>query len=160
MHKHALLSIIVILFCALIFSGVGLYRFANNNLSEAPEIKVLNESQNNLDKSNKKKDWVGELANMPKTEYILPTNQIYIHYSYPIQSDTKTAYELIVDKSDIYSMFCIKQTLYNENVDFTIVKDGNLNKVFLNTSDSKLLQDIILKLKSYDINSNVIEVKI
>ena len=66
----------------------------------------------------------------------------------------------MIDKNDIYSMFCLMQTLRNSEVDFTVVRDGAKSQIFLNTQDSRLLQNIILQLRVYDIHSSVREVKL
>ena len=44
----------------------------------------------------------------------------------------------MIDKNDIYSMFCLMQTLRNSEVDFTVVKDGTKSQIFLNTSRLKV----------------------
>nr|WP_315520519.1 hypothetical protein [uncultured Campylobacter sp.] len=140
--------------------GIYLVKFASVNFSQIPENNITNE-QNITKNTASSENWINELATIKKKDYVLPVNEIFIEYNRPkIEKPKITAYELMIDKNDIYSMFCLMQTLRNSEVDFTVVKDGAKSQIFLNTQDSKLLQNIILQLRVYDIHSSVREVKL
>ena len=160
MGRRTLLLVVVLLFVMLGLVGVYLVKFASVNFSQIPENNITNER--NITKNTAGSEtWINELATMKKKDYVLPVNEIFIEYNRPkIEKPKITAYELLIDKNDIYSMFCLMQTLRNSEVDFTVVKDGAKSQIFLNTQDSKLLQNIILQLRVYDIHSSVREVKL
>lgn len=160
MGRRALLLVVVLLFVMLGLVGVYLVKFASVNFSQTTEKNMTNE-QNITKNTAGSENWINELATIKKKDYVLPVNEIFIEYNRPkIEKPKITAYELLIDKNDIYSMFCLMQTLRNSEVDFTVVKDGAKSQIFLNTQDSKLLQNIILQLRVYDIHSSVREVKL
>ncbi|MGP1359288.1 hypothetical protein [Campylobacter sp.] len=160
MGRRTLLLVVVLLFVILGLVGIYLVKFASVNFSQIPENNITNE-QNITKNTAGSENWINELATIKKKDYVLPVNEIFIEYNRPkIEKPKITAYELMIDKNDIYSMFCLMQTLRNSEVDFTVVKDGAKSQIFLNTQDSKLLQNIILQLRVYDIHSSVREVKL
>ena len=160
MGRRTLLLVVVLLFVMLGLVGVYLVKFASVNFSQTTEKNMTNE-QNITKNTAGSENWINELATIKKKDYVLPVNEIFIEYNRPkIEKPKITAYELMIDKNDIYSMFCLMQTLRSSEVDFTVVKDGAKSQIFLNTQDSKLLQNIILELRVYDIHSSVREVKL
>ena len=160
MGRRTLLLVVVLLFVMLGLVGVYLVKFASVNFSQTTERNIT--SEQNITKSTAgSENWINELATIKKKDYVLPVNEIFIEYNRPkIEKPKITAYELMIDKNDIYSMFCLMQTLRNSEVDFTVVRDGTKSQIFLNTQDSRLLQNIILQLRDYDIHSSVREVKL
>lgn len=160
MGRRTLLLVVVLLFVMLGLVGVYLVKFASVNFSQTTERNIT--SEQNITKSTAgSENWINELATIKKKDYVLPVNEIFIEYNRPkIEKPKITAYELMIDKNDIYSMFCLMQTLRNSEVDFTVVRDGAKSQIFLNTQDSRLLQNIILQLRVYDIHSSVREVKL
>lgn len=160
MGRRTLLLVVVLLFVMLGLVGVYLVKFASVNFSQTTEKNITSE-QNITKNTAGSENWINELATIKKKDYILPVNEIFIEYNRPkIEKPKITAYELLIDKNDIYSMFCLMQTLRNSEVDFTVVRDGAKSQIFLNTQDSRLLQNIILQLRVYDIHSSVREVKL
>ena len=160
MGRRTLLLVVVLLFVILGLVGIYLVKFASVNFSQTTEKNITSE-QNITKNTAGSENWINELATIKKKDYVLPVNEIFIEYNRPkIEKPKITAYELMIDKNDIYSMFCLMQTLRNSEVDFTVVKDGAKSQIFLNTQDSKLLQNIILQLRVYDIHSSVREVKL
>ena len=160
MGRRTLLLVVVLLFVILGLVGIYLVKFASVNFSQIPENNITNE-QNITKNTAGSENWINELATIKKKDYVLPVNEIFIEYNRPkIEKPKITAYELLIDKNDIYSMFCLMQTLRSSEVDFTVVRDGAKSQIFLNTQDSRLLQNIILQLRVYDIHSSVREVKL
>ena len=160
MGRRTLLLVVVLLFVILGLVGVYLVKFASVNFSQTTEKNMTSE-QNITKNTAGSENWINELATIKKKDYVLPVNEIFIEYNRPkIEKPKITAYELLIDKNDIYSMFCLMQTLRNSEVDFTVVRDGAKSQIFLNTQDSRLLQNIILQLRVYDIHSSVREVKL
>ena len=160
MGRRTLLLVVVLLFVMLGLVGIYLVKFASVNFSQTTEKNITSE-QNITKNTAGSENWINELATIKKKDYVLPVNEIFIEYNRPkIEKPKITAYELLIDKNDIYSMFCLMQTLRNSEVDFTVVRDGAKSQIFLNTQDSRLLQNIILQLRVYNIHSSVREVKL
>ena len=160
MGRRTLLLVVVLLFVMLGLVGIYLVKFASVNFSQTTEKNITSE-QNITKNTAGSENWINELATIKKKDYVLPVNEIFIEYNRPkIEKPKITVYELMIDKNDIYSMFCLMQTLRNSEVDFTVVRDGAKSQIFLNTQDSRLLQNIILQLRVYDIHSSVREVKL
>ncbi|MCR4942668.1 MAG: hypothetical protein K5978_07760 [Campylobacter sp.] len=160
MGKKTLLAVVLLLLLSVGMISVFLYDYADIGL-----LTTATDSENtdtNATKSTKQenKTWLKSLAKLGKKDYILPVNEIHIEYKRKNTNTGKTAYELRINKNDVYSMFCLTQVLNKSNVDFTIIKDSVKSQIFLNTQDSELLQKIILELRKYNINSSVTEVKI
>lgn len=159
MKKYTLLVVVALLLLMLGVIAVALFKFANQT---NPEPLLTENFTENLNETNvnQNKSWMRELASVAKKDYSLAANEIYIEYARPIKEQSKTAYQLNINKNDIYSMFCVTQTLRNANVDFMVVKDGVQSLIFLNTTDSEILSKIITELRNFNIQSNVTEVRL
>lgn len=137
-----------------------LWRYANANLAQG-DLSGETLQQTEIKNENKQVNlWVNELANLPQKEYILATNEIFIEFKDKAIPKTKSVYQLIIDKDDIYSMFCLAQTLKGISVDFTVVKQNSTNLIYLNTQDQNVLNHVINELKTYDIHSSIKEIKL
>ncbi len=137
-----------------------LWRYANANLAQG-DLGNETIQQTEIKNENKQVNlWVNELANLPQKEYILATNEIFIEFKDKAIPKTKSVYQLIIDKDDIYSMFCLSQTLDSVSVDFSIVKQNSTNLIYLNTQDKDVLNRIINELKTYDIHSSIKEIRL
>ena len=151
----------VFLFIFVCVCGALLYRYADVNLKEpAPaELKISqNGEERNL--TARQTSWVGEMANLAPKNYALASNEIFIEFKDESKTVTKTAYQLVIDKNDIYSMFCLTQTLKNIPVDFSVVKENSQNLIYINTQDNGVLDRVINELKAYDIHSTFKEIKL
>lgn len=161
MGRHALLAIITILLISLGACGFMLYRYAS---AGAFEVARDFDDETGFDKAqdtNSSAGWVGQLANVKKPNFTLPVNEIFIEFKRETKAQkAKEAYLLLIDKNDIYSLFCVREVLGGTGVDFTIVKDALKSQIYLNTKDNKLLERIINELKNYDIHSKVKEVRL
>lgn len=137
-----------------------LWRYANANLAQG-DLSNETIQQTEIKNENKQVNlWVNELANLPQKEYILATNEIFIEFKDKAIPKTKSVYQLIIDKDDIYSMFCLSQTLDSVSVDFSIVKQNSTNLIYLNTQDKDVLNRVINELKTYDIHSSIKEIRL
>lgn len=137
-----------------------LWRYANSNLAQGDLSSEIIQ-QTEIKNENKQVNlWVNELANLPQKEYILATNEIFIEFKDKAIPKTKSVYQLIIDKDDIYSMFCLSQTLDSVSVDFSIVKQNSTNLIYLNTQDKDVLNRVINELKTYDIHSSIKEIRL
>jgi len=161
MKRYLLWGAMVFLLIFVCVCGALLYKYADVNLKEsAPaELKI---SQNNKEQNltTGPTSWVGEMANLAPKKYALASNEIYVEFKDESKTVLKTAYQLVIDKNDIYSMFCLTQTLKNIPVDFSVVKENSQNLIYINTQDNGILDRVINELKAYDIRSTFKEIKL
>ena len=152
------ISFLLIFVCV---CGALLYKYADVNLKE-PVPAELQISQNNKEQNltTGPTSWVGEMANLAPKKYALASNEIYIEFKDESKAVVKIAYQLVIDKNDIYSMFCLTQTLKNIPVDFSVVKENSQNLIYINTRDNGVLDRVINELKAYDIRSTFKEIKL
>ena len=161
MKRHLLAIVIVCLLAFICLSGFLLWRYANENLAQnfSHQQEIFNEVESN--ESRGANSWVDELANLTPREYILATNEIFIEFKNTTKDNIGTGvYQLLIDKDDIYSMFCLSQTLKNISVDFSVIKENSKNLIYINTQDIGVLNRVINELKAYDIRSQIMEVKL
>lgn len=67
-------------------------------------------------------------------------------------------YQLIIDKNDVYSMFCLKQTLNSYEVKYSLMRTTEATEIFLETDKQALIDEIVARLKHYEINAKFEEV--
>ena len=161
MKRYLLWGAIAFLLIFVCVCGALLYKYADVNLKEpAPaELKISqNNKESNLTAS--PESWVGEMANLTPKKYALASNEIYVEFKDESKAAIKTAYQLMIDKNDIYSMFCLTQILKNIPVDFSVVKENSQNLIYINTQDNGVLDRVINELKAYDIRSTFKEIKL
>ena len=161
MKRYLFWGVIAFLLIFVCVCGALLYKYADVNLKEpAPvELKILqNNEERNL--SSGPTSWVGEMASLAPRKYALASNEIFVEFKDESKAVIKTAYQLIIDKNDIYSMFCLTQTLKNIPVDFSVVKENSQNLIYINTKDNSVLDRVINELKAYDIHSTFKEIKL
>ena len=161
MKRYLLWGAMAFLLIFVCVCGTLLYKYADVNLKEsAPaELKIpQNSEESNLTASHT--SWIGEMANLAPKKYALASNEIFIEFKDESKTVLKTAYQLVIDKNDIYSMFCLTQTLKNIPVDFSVVKENSQNLIYINTQDGGVLDRVINELKAYDIRSTFKEIKL
>ena len=139
--------------------GALLYKYADVNLKEPARLKVSQANEeSNLTAG--PASWVGEMANLVPKKYVLASNEIYVEFKDESKAAIKITYQLMINKNDIYSMFCLSQTLKNIPVDFSVVKENSQNLIYINTQDNGVLNRVINELKAYDIRSTFKEIKL
>ena len=141
--------------------GALLYKYADVNIKEPAPMKLkISQANEESNLTAGPASWVGEMANLAPKKYALASNEIYVEFKDESKAAIKTAYQLIIDKNDIYSMFCLTQTLKNIPVDFSVVKENSQNLIYINTQDNGVLNRVINELKAYDIRSTFKEIKL
>ncbi|MCW1360018.1 hypothetical protein OLQ22_02070 [Campylobacter jejuni] len=109
--------------------------------------------------NSKEETWQDKLSQLPKKNYV-PAVQYFSMY---FEVDTSAFepkqryYQLLISKNDVYSMFCLKQTLNLFNVQYSLVSTKDNTQIILDTDDKNILEGIIKKLKTYDIDTQIKE---
>lgn len=120
-------------------------------------------TQDNMTQSvptNNNPTWQEEIAKWTLKDYTPAAEQFSMHFEADT-SDFKEKskyYQLVINKYDIYSIFCLKQTLNFFNIDYFLLKSKDNPEIFLNTDNKTLIESIIEKLKDYKINAKAKEI--
>ncbi|WP_291950782.1 hypothetical protein [Campylobacter sp.] len=104
--------------------------------------------------------WQDKLANFKVNDYYPAANEFYMSFNMDDSAvkPKQKIYILDVNKNDVYSMFCLKQTLQNFLVKYTLIRSKNEVVIYLDTDNKQVLKNLIEQLKIYDIDANLKEV--
>lgn len=159
MNKRHLGLIFAILAIIVVVILGNLIHFA----SDIPEIKQMISfpTKTNHDKKTNEQQWTEKMAKMSSSDYYMPVNELYLEFKF---SDRKTlsqkekVYKLELDKFDDYSLFCITQTLRDIKIPYMVQKNKASSSIHINTNNINEVNDLVEKLKEYNIQSNIKEV--
>lgn len=165
MKKYIFFFVLAVLFCG--FLGSVMYivlnatkaelsanlPFSTRNSNEALLAQAPNDEE-------KEPTWQERLSLMLPRDYT-PAGE---RFSMVFGVDTSMFrpkskyYQLIIDKHDVYSMFCLKQTLNSYQIKYALTHTSEGTDIFLETDKQALIDEIIMRLKHYEINAKFEEV--
>ncbi|EAH8300357.1 hypothetical protein YY96_04190 [Campylobacter fetus] len=156
MRLNSLFIVFIILLLLFLSGGALLWKFSQVG---APHTTAVQNISNDLGYSYKEAgNWFEKIAAFTKNDSILPTNLMFIEINDNAKFDQSQKYfELVIDRCDFYSVFCITRVANEFKVNLTIVKKGDDAIIHLNTDDKKAAQDIVSNLKKYNIHSKIKE---
>ncbi|NLC27173.1 MAG: hypothetical protein GX780_00140 [Campylobacteraceae bacterium] len=156
MNKH----IITISFILLAILVVGiLWWLMNFSYQDPLSSSGFKESEKQpVSRVDTGRSWVSKMAQATTRDHHFPVNELYIklHLQEAIPPK-KHIFQLVIDRSDRYSQFCIVQTLAHFSFPYTMVRDKDENRIYINAQNRSLLDDVVKKLKEYTIESTVKE---
>ncbi|EOG7170442.1 hypothetical protein ACLH6T_000489 [Campylobacter upsaliensis] len=158
MKKYALIGILSVLtLILLIVIFVLLWNFKSDSDFFPQFIKDNNTTKAVLDKT---KTWQQELAMWPVKDFTPAAEQFRLYFDADTSElkEKNKYYQLIINKYDIYSMFCLRQTLDSFKVKYFLLKSIESPEIFLDTDNQKLIEEIIKELKKYKINTQAKEI--
>ncbi|MDL0101684.1 hypothetical protein [Campylobacter felis] len=158
MKKYALIGILSVLtLILLIVIFVLLWNFKSDSDFFPQFIKENNTTKAVLDKT---KTWQQELAMWPVKDFTPAAEQFRLYFDADTSElkEKNKYYQLIINKYDIYSMFCLRQTLDSFKVKYFLLKSIESLEIFLDTDNQKLIEEIINELKKYKINTQAKEI--
>ncbi|EAH6259871.1 hypothetical protein HL733_000230 [Campylobacter upsaliensis] len=158
MKKYALIGILSVLtLILLIVIFVLLWNFKSDSDFFPQFIKENNTTKAVLDKT---KTWQQELAMWPVKDFTPAAEQFRLYFDADTSElkEKNKYYQLIINKYDIYSMFCLRQTLDSFKVKYFLLKSIESSEIFLDTDNQKLIEEIIKELKKYKINTQAKEI--
>ena len=87
-----------------------------------------------------------------------PVNELLVELSLQkVKPPKEHIFQLIIDKNDSYSFFCLMQTLKFFSIPYSIVKENNNKKVLISAKQKSELNKIAVELKKYNIDSIIKE---
>ncbi|EOZ2197218.1 hypothetical protein ACQQLU_001891 [Campylobacter upsaliensis] len=158
MKKYALIGILSVLtLILLIVVFVLLWNFKSDSDFFPQFIKENNTTKAVLDKT---KTWQQELAMWPVKDFTPAAEQFRLYFDADTSElkEKNKYYQLIINKYDIYSMFCLRKTLDSFKVKYFLLKSIESPEIFLDTDNQKLIEEIIIELKKYKINTQAKEI--
>lgn len=158
MFKFLLYGIFSLIFCTLVF----VYLFAvKSSIAGTVEIsKAIDENIEVIKNKLTNNSWYWKLADNNRDDFFPISNELYIHFDLQDSGNLskKKFYKLNIDKNDIYSLFCVKQTINNLNLKYFLINNKKTSQIVLDTSNISLLHYLVDNLKNYNINSNFEEI--
>lgn len=159
MNKRHLILIFAILAVVVIVILANLIHFASD-IADVRQILNL-PSKTNTEQNTKEQHWTDKMAKISSSDYNMPINELYLEFKFadrkPIREKEKV-YKLEFDKTDEYSLFCITQTLRDIKIPYMVQKNKASSSIHINTNNINEVNDLVLKLKEYNIQSNIKEV--
>lgn len=154
-------KVLIVCFVALIgvVAGVfiGLFSFANDETAQAvqydPPKKQTTPGKIIV------KSWADKMAKTSSRDFFLPVNELFIQLDLrDAELPKERFFQLLIDRTDRYSQFCIVQTLSSYSLPYVFVKDKEEHSIYVNTKTKDELEQVVKKLKEYDIESTIKEV--
>lgn len=161
MKRYVFFSVLLFLFL-LLFSSI-VYIFYSSRL-EIPVFQSIfdenvdeNTSQVALRKLN---TWQDKFLSIKPKDYspAVETFSMLFNVDTSALQEKSKFYQLIIDKNDIYSLFCLKQTLNSFDIKYSIIRNLDGTDIFLDTDNKILLEQIQKALLVYDINTKLKEI--
>ncbi|ECL3806527.1 TPA: hypothetical protein R5723_001440 [Campylobacter jejuni] len=160
MKKYITISILGILLLILLAVVFTLLWQFKANVNFIPQFAKDTNTQSSIQTQNQDLSWQEELAKWPTRDFTPAAEKFTLYFDADTSElkEKNKYYQLIVGKYDIYSMFCLRQTLNSFNVKYFLLKSSDSLEIFLDTGNEKLIDDIIKELKKYKINTEVKEI--
>lgn len=157
MRKFVVAGVFISLSLLVLFVLVRVFHYANSVQVFSDGVSLGKDNQDlSLDVGSQ---WTKELANVKDRTHFAVVNNLFI--SSKLQKvilDTQRVYQLVIDKADRYSLFCIDRILVDNKVSYSVTKDSKQLAIYVVSQNKQMLDTIVRELKKYDINSKVKEV--
>ena len=153
----SILSILLLILLAVVFTLLWQFKA---NVNFIPQFAKDTNTHPSIQTQNQDLSWQEELAKWPTRDFTPAAEKFTLYFDADTSElkEKNKYYQLIVGKYDIYSMFCLRQTLNSFNVKYFLLNSGDSPEIFLDTGNEKLIDDIIKELKKYKINTEVKEI--
>lgn len=102
-----------------------------------------------------KTSWIGRLSEIRQPEYLYPINEVSLEMNPLMQSDDKKSYHLSVKLASSYDFFCLKQELEKTKLSYLLNQSSASMSVEIDSSDLIALNNLIEKLKMYQISATL-----
>ncbi|AJC85117.1 hypothetical protein FPD46_05495 [Campylobacter peloridis] len=157
MKKYTLYGILGFLSLVLIIAFIFMVRYVK--IEELPISQNIKYSFDEI-KKELPQTWQDKFSNLKINDFSPAANEFYMSFNMDdtIVKPKQKFYILDIDKNDVYSMFCLKQTLHSFLIKYTLTQSKNEVLIYLDTNNEKVLNTLVDKLKIYNINAKLKEV--
>ncbi|MCX2682977.1 hypothetical protein OQH60_03760 [Campylobacter sp. MIT 21-1685] len=164
-----ILIVLLLVLCVVVFLLLWNFR-TNPDFTSNLTAKIINEYNNINQNKIVEKTWQEKLIELPQRNFTPAAEQFMLHFDIDTSELTEKTkyYQLIVNKYDIYSLFCLKQVLNSFEVKYFLLKSrespeifidlDSTPEIFINTENRNLIEEIIEELKKYKINAKAKEI--
>ena len=157
MQKKILIACFITLIGVMAGVFIGLFSFANE--PTAIVAQYATPKKQTIPEKIVVTSWANKMAQTSSRDFFLPVNELFIQLDLrDAERPKEHAFQLVIDRSDRYSQFCIVQTLSMYSLPYVYVKDKEQSSIFINSQTKEELEQIVNKLKEYDIESTIKEV--
>ena len=133
-----------------------LYRYANQNeesVYTSPFEKQTFKHREKRVESGRK--WLEDLATRKKPSYTYAVSEMEIDLPLQLKPEPKTAYRLVLNNLDNYKMFCVKQLLEQNGIDYAIFRKKKSGVLMIHDLKKDQLDRIIGLVKKYDVDVEI-----
>lgn len=158
MKKYTLIGTLGTLVCVLLLVVFYLLWRFNTYSGVLPQF-VVDDTNQSVKVDGRELTWQEELAHWPTVDFTPAAESFSLRFDVDTSEfREKTKYfQLVINRNDVYSMFCLRRVLDSSNVKYFLLKSGENPEIFLDTGNKKIIEDITKKLKMYKINTEVKE---
>lgn len=157
MQKKVLIACFITLIGVMAGVFVGLFSFANDEVAQS--IQYDPPKKQTTPEKLVVQSWADKMAKTSSRDFFLPVNELFIQLDLrDAEAPKERFFQLLIDRTDRYSQFCIVQTLSSYALPYVFVKDKEEQSIYVNTKTKEALVNVVEKLKEYDIESTIKEV--
>ncbi len=131
-----------------------LYRYANQSdgatLPQEGGTRIFSEGTKSPEDSRK---WLKDLAARKKPSYSYAVSEMEISLPLKKRPEPRTSFRLILENLDNYKMFCVRQLLERNGIDFSVFKKGGKAVLMVHDLDADGQRRIIQMVRKYDVKT-------
>jgi len=133
-----------------------LYRYANQNeeriYANPLEKQPFEQREKRIEKGRK---WLEDLAAKKRPSYTYAVSEMEIDLPLKKKPEPKRAFRLILDHLDNYKMFCIRQLLEQNGIEYAMFRKKENGVLMIHDLEKRDLDRIVDLVREYDINIEI-----
>lgn len=151
----------LMLFGTIIFTGVVLlllllFRYASVHSHSAHPLKAVVQLEVHQNPSaTQPEGWVGRLSDTKHPEFVYPFSEISIELPLKKQVPIMQRYRILFSELDPYRLFCIRQTLNQNGIDFQMDARGDHAVIVINNLSKGQVSELKRILDGYRLNYQI-----
>lgn len=121
---------------------------------------VVDDTNQSVKIGDKELTWQEELAQWPTANFTPAAESFSLHFDADTSElkEKSRYFQIVINKNDVYSMFCLRRVLDSSGVKYFLLKSGEDPEVFLDTGNERVIEGIIEALKRQKISIKVKEI--
>ncbi|WP_353662923.1 hypothetical protein [Hydrogenimonas sp. SS33] len=157
MNRLLILLFGIVSTTAVLILLVLLYRYANENPNPAYLNETVSERglRQHSEKESPQKRWLEDLAVKKRPSFTYAVSEMEIDLPLRTTPRPKTSYRLLLKDLDGYRMFCLRQVLERNGIDYSIVRRGDEAVLVVNGLDRPRLDRVVHLVKEYDVKIKI-----
>ncbi len=132
-----------------------LYRYANQNEKGAYMSPLEKQMEHRAYRVESGRKWLQDLAAKKKPSYSYAVSEMEIDLPLRKKPEPKTAYRLVLNNLDNYKMFCVRQLLEQNGIEYAFFRKRSNGVLVIRDLKKKDLHRIIGLVKKYDVDVEI-----